>query len=78
MADPADAGSTSSRCPACGSERVVPIVYGLPNHPDLFRRANLGEVVLGGCIVSENSPDQACMDCHARWRTKRPSSRDSG
>lgn len=55
------------RCPSCGSERTVPIVYSLPS-ADVERRAQEGEVVLGGCIVEDDQPDRACLDCRAEWR----------
>ena len=53
-------------CPACGSMRVVPIVYGYP----AFERATDAEkglVVLGGCCVDEENPTRACLDCDHRW-----------
>jgi hypothetical protein len=36
------------RCPACGSLRLVPMVYGFPG-VELAKDAKLGRVVLGGC-----------------------------
>ena len=35
-------------CPTCG-QKMVPIVYGLPG-PELFERAERGEIILGGCM----------------------------
>lgn len=39
-----------ARCPKCVSERVVPIMYGLPSD-ELFEDWDRGEVELGGCCI---------------------------
>lgn len=38
------------RCPECSEQRWVPIVYGMPPR-SCSRRADRGEVALGGCGV---------------------------
>jgi hypothetical protein len=48
-------------CPRCGSDRVVPVVYGLPD-PELFEAADQGRVILGGCDPL-NAPTHACVRC---------------
>jgi len=53
-------------CPACGSRRGVPIVYGYPG-PELSKAAENGLVVLGGCCVSEANPTRACLGCGHCW-----------
>jgi hypothetical protein len=53
-------------CPECGSEEVIPIVYGLPR-PEIVRKAVYGEVILGGSTVHEDAPDLFCCSCGARW-----------
>ena len=53
-------------CPVCGSRKQVPILYGLPTD-DAFRRAERGELFLGGCFVSEQSPMWICSDCNKQW-----------
>ena len=53
------------RCPECGSERVVPIVYGFPT-PELERRAERGEVALGGCLLPADAT-RYCSDCDSEW-----------
>ena len=53
--------STVTTCPMCGSERVAPILYGLPaNEPDEM-------VHLGGCIISEDNPSWHCKACGHEW-----------
>ncbi len=51
-----DAGPAS--CQACGTA-LVPVVYGYPGG-SLFESAERGEVVLGGCEVSDHQPAFAC------------------
>jgi hypothetical protein len=51
-----------SRCPHCGSDRVVPYAYGLPI-PDLVEAEERGEVILAGCVVDADSPAFHCNAC---------------
>lgn len=55
-----------TQCPKCESKRVAPILYGFPAE-DLSDAVKKGEVVLGGCCVSDNDPEWACVDCDHRW-----------
>ena len=52
-------------CPQCEGD-LVPIVYGLPG-PELFAAADRGEVLLGGCIVSDSDPRVQCRECGCRY-----------
>ena len=45
-------------CPICGW-RTMPIVYGLPTQRDM----NRNDIILGGCIIDDLSPDLACSNC---------------
>jgi len=63
-------------CPKCGSERTVPIVYGLPG-PELQEAARRGEVLLGGCIVRPGQPTMACLHCKHGWRPETYEQRES-
>lgn len=54
-------------CPECGSNRAIPIVYGLPTS-GLGLKAERGEVHLGGCCVGRNDPKWHCRDCEHDWR----------
>lgn len=52
-------------CPNCKKGvNVVKIVYGLPGN-ELAERAKRGEVVIGGCMISDSNPLYACKECHA-------------
>lgn len=53
------------RCPDCGGD-LVRIVYGLPG-PELMERVRQREIVLGGCVVSEDSPRWACWECSRKY-----------
>lgn len=53
------------RCPACGSERVAPIIYGYPS-AEAGAAAERGELVLGGCMVWFGAPQWECLACGAR------------
>ncbi|WP_405162943.1 hypothetical protein OG203_42890 [Nocardia sp. NBC_01499] len=48
-------------CPKCGAA-MTPIMYGYPSSIS-FDRAERGEIVLGGCVITPDSPDWACRTC---------------
>ena len=54
------------KCPKCGGENTVPICYGLPMY-ETYEKEQKGELVLGGCCVSSDSPSWYCKDCKNRW-----------
>jgi len=67
--DEADSSGTAEDelvCSECGSEDVVPIIYGEPNM-ELFEAAERGEVCLGGCIIFDDAPNWYCNNCGAQW-----------
>ena len=49
-------------CPRCGSVDTIPIVYGDPSW-ETGRAAERGELAIGGCLVSEESPALRCKAC---------------
>jgi hypothetical protein len=54
------------RCPDCSSANARPIIYGEPEE-ELGRRAERGDVVLGGCVLWGNDPAWACPECGRRF-----------
>lgn len=52
----------TTKCPRCGSKQVVPILYGMPS-PEMIERSARGEIVIGGCLTSENNPCWECLAC---------------
>ena len=58
----------ASECPECGSNKVVRIIYGyLESSEDLKKELDVGKTRLGGCCVSEDSPEWACNSCYHEW-----------
>ena len=56
----------SKLCPSCGSDQVLPIQYGFP--PDeLMEESRQGRVILGGCCISDESPEWHCASCDHEW-----------
>lgn len=50
-------------CPNCGEPlKRVRILYGYPT-PEAVERAKRGEVVLAGCLISDDDPTHACAAC---------------
>lgn len=56
----------SPRCPDCSSPRVRSIVYGEPG-AELSEQAKAGSLVLGGCLIGDESPSWDCPDCGNRF-----------
>ena len=49
-------------CPHCGSSNFIPIIYGEPS-PELFEKAEKGEILLGGCEIPPDKDNYQCKDC---------------
>jgi hypothetical protein len=63
---PETPGPSSLSCPSCDSDRVRPIVYGLPSEK-LMEEASHERVLLGGCTIFDGRPSLACLDCGRQW-----------
>lgn len=50
------------KCPKCQSENTIPIVYGYPS-PKGMKKAERGEIKLGGCCIGKNDPQWYCKNC---------------
>ena len=59
-------GEEENKCPKCGSNEVVRILYGKPTK-EAIEQAERGELVLGGCMRSINEAKKACKKCNTRW-----------
>ena len=56
-------------CEKC-RDKVVPIVYGYPS-PETFKKAERGEIKLGGCCIDvpfEEVEDCICTECGQRYK----------
>ena len=66
---PASEGRTvtnkTATCPVCGGS-CIPFVYGLPGW-EVGESAERGEVVIGGCVISDKNPDFRCSQCGHEW-----------
>jgi hypothetical protein len=66
---------TAPICPKCGSDSVIPVIYGMPTY-GTFQRAKSGEFALGGCCLSDDSPKWQCQACHKRFGSRFVSDND--
>ena len=57
--------STRKRnCPKCGSDKVIPIVYGdIDGSPEVMQQIKNNELEPGGCCVDNDSPKWRCREC---------------
>ena len=59
-------------CPLCVSNKVVPIMYGmLP--VEMWEESKKGKFVLGGCVISNESPKWHCQACGHEFGKEIPS-----
>lgn len=56
-----DVGRKPRKCPHCGG-KVVSILYGFPSG-EAFEKAERGEIVLGGCCITDLMPQWQCTGC---------------
>lgn len=54
------------KCFTCGSLDVAKIIYGYPT-ADAFKEQEEGKIKLGGCVISEDSPQYHCNKCGEKW-----------
>jgi hypothetical protein len=52
------------RCPQCNAPGK-PIMYGYPLE-EAIRQAERGEIVLGGCVITDHDPQWQCSHGH-KW-----------
>ena len=53
------------KCPVCQG-KVVPIIYGEPSI-ELAEKTGQGEIVLGGCIITDHPATWACNKCKTEF-----------
>ena len=62
-------------CDRCGSEEITEISYGLPGwiivdepiDPRIQSLIDENLIVLGGCVISEDSPKYFCRKCKNKF-----------
>lgn len=71
FAQESDANHNGDSCPKCKSTNVAVIAYGYYNldYEDSTFKAKVkdGQIILGGCMVSDDSPTYTCRDCNYSW-----------
>lgn len=55
-----------NKCFTCGSLDVAKIIYGYPT-TEAFKEQEEGKIKLGGCVISEDSPQYHCNKCGESW-----------
>ena len=56
------------KCPKCGSDKVIPIVYGdIDGSPEVMQQIKNEEIEPGGCCIDEESPKWKCRNCEDRF-----------
>ncbi len=56
-------------CPKCKSKDVLQILYGMPSY-EAMEAYERKEVILGGCLITDNDLDYGCLCCNHRWSVK--------
>jgi hypothetical protein len=52
------------KCSQCGSSRIAVILYGMPEFsPELKKSLDEGDIVLGGCCITDDDPTWKCAEC---------------
>ena len=55
-------------CPNCGKSSIAEIFWGYPGDIESMKESiEKKEIVLGGCIVTDNDPKWECNNCDHRW-----------
>jgi len=54
-------------CPECNSRNIGKLSYGLPVFESQEFKNNKENIILAGCIVSDDSPLYRCKNCGAEW-----------
>lgn len=55
-------------CPYCKSNNVAEILYGMPAFTKkLEKDLESKKIILGGCCISNDSPQYHCNDCGKEW-----------
>lgn len=52
-------------CERCGTTKTRRVLYGYPSAEDFEALEARDDIVIGGCVISEDSPHRVCAVC--RW-----------
>lgn len=73
------------KCPLCNSTKIADYLYGKPSYcdfkydfstgefvtVDLHEEIRKGKIVLGGCVIWDDSPRWRCMNCETDFIFKK-------
>jgi|APSaa5957512535_1039671.scaffolds.fasta_scaffold23260_3 hypothetical protein len=55
-------------CPKCKKTWIAEILWGYPADMDVIEEElEKKEMVLGGCLITDNDPQWECNSCHHKW-----------
>lgn len=58
------------KCHKCGKTTVVKILYGMPS-PESWELYENGKLIIGGCCITQDSPEWACINCKTEYKKKK-------
>jgi hypothetical protein len=53
-------------CPKCNSVDIAKIAFGYPSE-EMIQARERGDIVLGGCCVTDDDPEWCCKACQHNW-----------
>jgi len=55
-------------CPECNNTWIAEILWGYPSNVEsIENELEQKEIVLGGCLITNNDPKWECNSCHHKW-----------
>lgn len=54
-------------CLKCSSSKVIPIAYGYLSS-EMIEELERGEIILGGCVITDEIPLWHCGECEHEWK----------
>ena len=56
------------KCPVCGSKKIATYLRGMPAYSEQLQNdIDEGNIILGGCCISEDDPFCICTDCKTEF-----------
>mgnify|MGYP001191086227 FL=1 len=64
-------------CPNCGKNNIAKYLYGMPAMDEELRKdIDKGKIILGGCVIIDESPKFHCNSCSYDWPMDHPGERE--
>ncbi len=56
------------KCPNCNKKWIAEILWGYPaDMQSIEEELERKEIVLGGCLITDQDPKWKCNNCHHKW-----------